>query len=114
MLEAWGGGGCSRTGPTFEQWDGYAGFFCDTDYTGHGIQPAPRNAGAQMLIQDNHTGKYWLLGPGHAHWVTTQSDIDLLHYLGVPDEYLSDPLVVISRMMTFGAWDTATNTPKTA
>ncbi len=42
MLESWGGAGCSRTTPNFETWDGYAGFFCDTDYTGHGIQPAPQ------------------------------------------------------------------------
>jgi hypothetical protein len=42
MLEAWGGGGCSRTPANFEQWDGYAGFAPDTDYLGHGVQPAPQ------------------------------------------------------------------------
>lgn len=60
MLESWGGGGCSRTPANFENWDGYAGFAPDTDYSGHGIPAAPaRSHGGQDMFISALTDNRW-------------------------------------------------------
>lgn len=89
---------------TYQSWGPLACLLPGIDYSGGGVTPAHKNVGARMLIQDNHDGKYWLLGPGHAFWVPNTTELARLHYIGVSDAGLSDPLVVISWMKTFGAW----------
>ncbi len=63
-----------------------------------------RKAARDMTIQDNESGKIWLLGAGKAVWCSSLDQVNELHYVGVSNAGASAPLVVIHWMKNFGAW----------
>ena len=104
---------CQSLSVYYQPWShAHAVFLPGIDYTGHGgPSTSPSRHGALMLIADKTTGIYWLLGPGKAARIDAPRKLDRLRYIGTPDAGVADSLVVIDWMMTFQAWDTATNAP---
>jgi hypothetical protein len=77
-----------------------------------GGTPAKENANpgvTGMLLQDRDSKMVWLVGPGHAHHVPSEDELNRLRSIGVPFREGLGTLEIIQWARTFGAWDEQRN-----